>query len=120
MHRVESMYVLQTSLVRFVKIQAEGGVRMLCMSTQGLLAGTTMNSILLIRTTDTYTPLQGAKIDDVSLTQVKVIVDAFEVFAPERQRVSLEAPQKFGKSCFFNRYGRSLGMCEKQSSKNVF
>lgn len=44
---------------------------MLRMSVQGLLVGTTMNSMLLIRTADTYTPLQGARLEEMPLTQVR-------------------------------------------------
>jgi len=43
---------------------------MLRMSTQGLLIGTTLNSLLILHTTDTYIPLQGAILDDTPLTQV--------------------------------------------------
>lgn len=44
---------------------------MLRMSTQGLLVGTTLNSMLVIKTADSYTPLQGATLHDTPLTQVE-------------------------------------------------
>lgn len=43
---------------------------MLCISTYGLLVGTTMNSMLLISNIDGYTPLQDARIEDTCITQV--------------------------------------------------
>ena len=62
------------NFTRFQMPKLEGGARMLCLTKARLLIGTTMNSLLAVKISETEAPLQGAKFDDIPITQVLAIL----------------------------------------------